>query len=420
MPLFVRANVAQQWRLGTELSVSGNVIADTAVRSPIHYGNLSGQTATVTTLVSAANITANNFISTGVLNFGSRLANTLVCFYGNAVSSNATNVYGIGVDSNVLRYTVEDGTRRHVFYGNTTLFANIDANGFESANLGTATVPAYSFTSDNDTGMYSPGANVLAFSAGGSSIAGITTTGLGIFTNSPSQPLHVVGSSKFDGKLEIMGGTNSGASRGISLWTVADTNWSIYMASSGANKSYSNGTAVAGYNFSDNSLRHRVANTTVNGFIWENSSEQLLMSLRGDTAGGLYVTGPIVTAGDVTAYASDQRLKSNIQLLENALDKVCALNGVRFNWKEDGPQPMRGSDVGLLAQQVQAVLPEAVKAAPFDLDEKGASKSGENYLTIDVSGNKLIALLVESVKELRQENILMQQRIHALELKIDQ
>ena len=51
----------------------------------------------------------------------------------------------------------------------------------------------------------------------------------------------------------------------------------------------------------------------------------------------------------------------------------------------------------MLAQQVQAVLPQAVAPAPFDNDGKGNSKSGQNYLTIKYE--KLVPLLVEAIKE---------------------
>ena len=57
--------------------------------------------------------------------------------------------------------------------------------------------------------------------------------------------------------------------------------------------------------------------------------------------------------------------------------------------------------VGLYAQEVQQVQPEAVKPAPFDIDETGHSKSGEKYLTVQYE--KLVPLLVEGIKELRAD-----------------
>ena len=57
--------------------------------------------------------------------------------------------------------------------------------------------------------------------------------------------------------------------------------------------------------------------------------------------------------------------------------------------------------VGVIAQQVKEVLPEAIKPAPFDIDENGNSISGENYLTVQYE--KLVPLLIEAIKELREE-----------------
>ena len=55
--------------------------------------------------------------------------------------------------------------------------------------------------------------------------------------------------------------------------------------------------------------------------------------------------------------------------------------------------------MGVSAQELQKVLPEAVKPAPFDLGENNKSISGENYLTVQYE--KIVPLLVESIKELK-------------------
>jgi hypothetical protein len=54
--------------------------------------------------------------------------------------------------------------------------------------------------------------------------------------------------------------------------------------------------------------------------------------------------------------------------------------------------------LGLIAQEVQKICPEAVKIAPFDCDEHGISKSGENFLTIQYE--RLVPLLVQAIKEI--------------------
>ena len=102
----------------------------------------------------------------------------------------------------------------------------------------------------------------------------------------------------------------------------------------------------------------------------------------------------ISCTGDITAFASDERLKENIKPLENALDKVLALSGFTYNFNQIGES--LGFDttityVGVSAQQVQAVLPEAVKPAP----------ANPNYNTVQYE--KLVPLLIEAIKELKTE-----------------
>ena len=106
---------------------------------------------------------------------------------------------------------------------------------------------------------------------------------------------------------------------------------------------------------------------------------------------------------NIIAYASDKRLKENIVNIPNAIEKIMSLNGVTFDWKDMvkdlGFEPTNKHEAGLLAQEVDAVLPEAVEIAPFDYDWKmpGKSKSGEKYLTVKYE--KLVPLLIEGIKE---------------------
>ena len=59
-------------------------------------------------------------------------------------------------------------------------------------------------------------------------------------------------------------------------------------------------------------------------------------------------------------------------------------------------------EVGFIAQEVKEVLPEIVSLAPFDtIEHTNQSKSGEDYLTIQYE--KIVPLLVESIKELKKE-----------------
>jgi len=128
------------------------------------------------------------------------------------------------------------------------------------------------------------------------------------------------------------------------------------------------------------------------------------MSRQG-TSAMLQVGGEGTFTGDVTANTSDKRLKNNIRIIDNPLEKISKINGVYFNWNDVAKQLSNKSDVeevGFLAQEVQSVLPHIIKPAPFDIDTKtGESISGENYLTIQYE--KIVPLLVEAIKELKKE-----------------
>jgi len=118
----------------------------------------------------------------------------------------------------------------------------------------------------------------------------------------------------------------------------------------------------------------------------------------------LVVSGGITATADIVAFYSDQRLKTDIAPIPNALQKVNAINGVTYHTNEVAAALGIGDDnehVGVLAQEIQAVLPQVIKAAPFDLDENGQSKSGENYLTVQY--DKIIPLLIQAIKELSAE-----------------
>ena len=91
-------------------------------------------------------------------------------------------------------------------------------------------------------------------------------------------------------------------------------------------------------------------------------------------------TGDFTASGDVTAY-SDDTLKTNVQVIDGALGRVEAIRGVTFDRIEDG-----STSTGVIAQELEAVLPEAVKT-----DETGLKH---------VAYGNITGLLIEAVKEL--------------------
>jgi hypothetical protein len=118
------------------------------------------------------------------------------------------------------------------------------------------------------------------------------------------------------------------------------------------------------------------------------------------TFAGLTINGAITATGDITAYyTSDKRHKNNIQIIPNALEKVSKLNGVTWEWNDDVNEVTKSTPkTGLIAQDVQSVLPEVVK------------EREDGFLSLDYS--KMMGLMVEAIKE-------QQTQIHKLNLEIE-
>lgn len=93
---------------------------------------------------------------------------------------------------------------------------------------------------------------------------------------------------------------------------------------------------------------------------------------------GATVTG-IMTATDFNT-TSDASLKTNINIIDSAIDKIVRINGVSFDWKETG-----NSSAGVIAQEVESVFPQVIN-------------EGENGIK-SVNYNGLIGLLIQAVKE---------------------
>jgi hypothetical protein len=98
-------------------------------------------------------------------------------------------------------------------------------------------------------------------------------------------------------------------------------------------------------------------------------------------------TGNLVVGGTVTA-SSDETLKTNINNIENALEKVLSLRGVEFNYIEHG-----GRSIGFIAQEVEKIIPELVST----------QKDENNTETKSVAYQNFVAILVEAIKELNEK-----------------
>jgi len=130
-----------------------------------------------------------------------------------------------------------------------------------------------------------------------------------------------------------------------------------------------------------------VPSTAVKAGINIQNSAVIGLAIRGTntTTTALSVIGGIAATGDIIAYiTSDERLKTNVNTISNALDIIDSINGVEFDWNCSW---RNGPDVGVIAQQVEKVFPKVV------IDREDGYKA--------VSYEKLVPLLIQCIKELK-------------------
>jgi len=97
-----------------------------------------------------------------------------------------------------------------------------------------------------------------------------------------------------------------------------------------------------------------------------------------------FVSGSLNVVGDVTAfYSSDEKLKDNVTPILNPLDKIQAIGGYEFDWNDKSDH--KGHDVGVIAQEIEKVLPELVV-------ERDSGYKAVRY-------EKIVALLIEAIKQ---------------------
>ena len=184
------------------------------------------------------------------------------------------------------------------------------------------------------------------------------------------------------------------------------TNGIVYRTGSGT---FTAGDSLSSVNLQLNSLG---IGTAASGTAGRFNSTTLVVSSNARVASFGVGTDASGTAGEIratnqiTSYYSDERLKESIELIPNALDKVMLLRGVTYqpNQIAESLGYKKQNEVGVIAQDVEKVLPEAVKPAPFDIilfENTEISRSGENYKTVQYE--KLVPLLIEAIKQLKHE-----------------
>ena len=233
---------------------------------------------------------------------------------------------------------------------NGTTAVTIDTNQRAAFVAGTAALPAITTTGDTNTGIFFPAADTTAFTEGGTEAMRIVSSGaVGIATTSPATY----------GQLAVRAGVN-----GTYFGITANSTLSVSDAT--------NSTLAILHN----------NNNSGTSFIGTDAGGRLQLFCSSTAAGGVY----LANGGTSWTSASDERVKENLTPIQNGLEKVTSLRAVTGNYIAD---KTKKSKAFLIAQDVEAVLPEAV-------DSSNPDELGLAYTDV-------VPLLVASIQELKAE-----------------
>jgi hypothetical protein len=229
----------------------------------------------------------------------------------------------------------------------------------------------------------------------------LTTAGnVGIGTTSPSAKLHVS-----SGYLRVEGigcGIQMPDTSGNPLFAIT-TDQSTFAGCNIVNgwaNSSNTGVGVGTTRSDGTAFQVRTGITLSSGIATNSGTQRLVVNGDGGTkitkslgvgANASTTTGRIDASNDIVAYSSsDIRLKDNIKSIDKALDKVNKIQGIEFDWVEkEEVHGNSGHDVGVIAQEIEKVLPEVV-----DTRDNGYKA---------VKYEKLVPLLIEAIKDLSRQ-----------------
>ena len=203
---------------------------------------------------------------------------------------------------------------------------------------------------------------------------------------------------------DVVGTANFDGTAGISISTTIQAN-SVALGTDTTGNYVASLVAGTGVTLSNNSGEGATPTVAIGQAVATSSDVRFDSFGVGTAASG--TTGEIRATNNITAYySSDARLKENINYIDDALGKVAKIQGVEFDWKEDyiakaGGEDgyfVRKHDVGLIAQQVENVLPELV----------ANRDDGFKAMKYD----RVVALLVNAIHELTD-------RVEELEAQVE-
>jgi hypothetical protein len=292
--------------------------------------------------------------------------------YNGTAWNDLTATYAISISGNAG--TVTNGLYSNGSYSNPTWLTSLDGskiNGGIAGNAGTATRLA---TARNINGVAFDGS--AAISVNTNSSLTFNTSGTGGVSGSSFN-----GGSSLTVSYNTVGAPSTSGANATGTWSISITG----SASSATTATDStNTTNVAVTDDVDSAATHYL-------YMGTGTTGQNPVKVSSSKINFQPSTGDLTTAGNMTAY-SDRRLKTDLKQIDNALDKLCDLTGYVFTRIDTGQR-----QTGLIAQDIQKVLPEAL---------------GHNGEYMSVAYGNLAGLIVEAIKELREE-------VNEIKLKIN-
>lgn len=363
------------------VSGSGNYATDSTYDKVVASFKADGNTAlgTITAGVWNGSVIASAYLDADTAHLSGTQTFTGTKNFNTSTNTVPLNISRLGSNSNqTLQIGVTDGQAIFNYIEDTT-------------TEGTGNYGTYKFQVSGDEGT-SPTVDVLTLDenvatfAGNISSPGATLTGL---SNQASEATALmINGSNVVGTREL--GSNAFNS------TAFTTNTGTVTSVSGSN-GISGTVTTTGSLSLDSDLRghawqigrdtndYFIVNTTTHSWYLDGTEDMRLTN-----GGSLHVEG------NITAYSttvSDARLKDNVETIENGLEKVCALRGVSYDWNAGSRKGQR--DIGVIAQEVQQVVPEVVR------EVKDSLINGGDYLSVGY--DQLVPVLIEAIKELKAE-----------------